>query len=116
MDPVDEVFIPDYPVPTLTGLLLIVPNTVKTGDISDKVVALETGLNSIDVGDSKHDNDIPEIVDRVAKAHNLIISNLPENIDEDDKTSASTMVDHSSQFWSVALDCLRRNGLQTPQK
>ncbi|KAL3269257.1 hypothetical protein HHI36_008337 [Cryptolaemus montrouzieri] len=70
-------------------------------DISDKVVALETGLNSIYVGDSEHDNDIPEIVDRVAKAHNLIISNLPKNIDEDNKTSASTIVDHSSELQSV---------------
>ncbi|KAL3268846.1 hypothetical protein HHI36_007937 [Cryptolaemus montrouzieri] len=66
----------------------------------NRFIALEKNLSSMN-GDSNPK--VPEILDRVTKAHNLINCNLPESSDESsDKASASKITDHivanSSQF------------------
>ncbi|KAL3274844.1 hypothetical protein HHI36_019627 [Cryptolaemus montrouzieri] len=58
------------------------------------MAALKKDLSSTN-GDSKPKENIPEILDRVTKAHNPIICNLPERSDESsDKASAFEKTDH----------------------
>ncbi|KAL3272965.1 hypothetical protein HHI36_014422 [Cryptolaemus montrouzieri] len=80
--------------------------TVEVTEISTRVTTLESIATNIKPTDSSSNLNYSEILERISKAHNLILSNLPESPDDaSDKTTVARLIDHISPNSSPHISC-----------